>query len=188
MIYGTPQFAMEPTAENGNRIISIILGADHFDGLPSLNSERNSVAFRASKQDFAVYLKGIAATVCDKFNAPETPDALCRDLGDFLRSERAATDLIVYYVGHGGSISENDRSEYFLALKGTTAKEKYIDALRVNIFARVINENAARMRPIIILDCCYSARAVKYFLSPQPNAIGNDSIPFGLTLFTASAG
>ena len=179
---------MEPTATNGGRIASIILGADHFDGLPRVKSEEVSAAFSASKQDFTAYVRGIAAAVCDKFNAPDNPDALCKELATFLRSEATATDLIVYYVGHGGSISGNNRSEYFLALKGTTDAEKYLDGLRVSNFAQVINKNAAHLRAIIILDCCYSARAVKYFEGTQPDAIGDASIPFGLTLFTASAG
>jgi Caspase domain len=178
---------LEPAAVNGSRIISIILGADHFDGLRSVKSEEVRAAFAASTRDFAAYVSRIAAVVCDKFNAPDNPDGLCKDLAAFLRSESTATDLIVYYVGHGGSISENDRSEYFLALRGTTDAEKYLDGLRVSNFAQVINKNAARLRAIVILDCCYSARAVKYFEGSQPNATGIAPIPFGLTLFTASA-
>ena len=178
---------MEPTGASG-RIISIILGADHFDGLRSVKSDEVGAAFRNSKQDFAAYVGSIASAVWDRFNSADNPDALCKDLAGFLRSEKTATDLIVYYVGHGGSISENDRSEYFLALQGTTDAEKYLDGLRVSKFAQVINKNAARLRAIIILDCCYSARAVKYFEGPQPDPVGSAKIPFGLTLLTASAG
>jgi len=178
---------LEPVGEN-NRIISIILGADRFDGLRSVRSEEVGAAFKQSKDDFAAYVQTIASSLLDKFRSDDLPDQLCEDVAGFLRREKSATDLIVYYVGHGGSIALGDRSEYFLALRRTTDDDKYINGLRVSNLAQVINKNAARLRAVIILDCCYSAKAVQYFMGGDPDPIGSTKIPFGLTLFTASPG
>lgn len=171
-----------------NRIISIILGADRFDGLRSVKSDEVGAAFRQSKEDFATYVQKMASNVLDKFNSEDLPDRLLEEVVDFLRKEKSATDLIVYYVGHGGSIAIGDRSEYFLALRKTTDADKYLDGLRVSNFALAINKNASKLRAIIILDCCYSAKAVQYFTGADPDPTGSRKTPFGLSLFVASPG
>ncbi len=79
-----------------------------------------------------------------------------------------------------------ENSEYFLALRATTDAKKYATGLRVNDLAQAINGDAANLRAIIILDCCYSAKAVRYFSGGDPVADPSSRIPFGLTLFTAS--
>jgi Caspase domain len=183
----TPDSVLQQAPRN-SRIISIILGADRFDGLKSVASYEVETAFRQSKKDVEAYLETIGSTPLDRFNSEELPDELCEHVAEFLRSEKAATDLVVYYIGHGGSIALSDRSEYFLALRRTTDAEKYINGLRVSNFAQVINKNAARIRAIIILDCCYSARAAQYFSGADPDPVGDTKTPFGVTLFAASPG
>lgn len=170
------------------RLISIILGADTFEGLPSVRSDEVGAAFKQSKEGFADYIRTIACSILDKFNYEDSPERLCREIADFLRSERSATDLIVYYVGHGGSLALSDRSEYFFALRRTTDAEKYLDGLRASVFAQVINKNAAGLRAAIILDCCYSAKAALSFFGsdPDPPAVIKKT-PFGVTVFAATA-
>jgi hypothetical protein len=77
--------------------------------------------------------------------------------------------------------------EYFLALRTTTETERYATGLRVSDLAQAVNRNAAKLRAIIILDCCYAGEAVRYFTGGDPVADPSSKIPFGLTLFTASS-
>ena len=169
------------------KILSVLLGASRFDGLPSVASDEVCAAFLQSKQDFATYAASISAQILDKFDSDDLPNKLCLEIGRFLKSANSPTDLIVYYVGHGGfMLDATENSEYFLALRATTDAEKYATGLRVNDLAQAINRNAANLRAIIILDCCYSARAVQYFSGGDPVADPSSKIPFGLTLFTAS--
>jgi hypothetical protein len=170
------------------RLISIILGADTFEGLPSVKSDEVGAALRQSKEGFVSYIRTIACNILDKFNYEDLPEQLCREIADFLRSETSATDLIVYYVGHGGSLALSDRSEYFFALRRTTDAEKYLDGLRASAFAQVINKNAARLRAAIILDCCYSAKAASYFFGTDLDPpVEIKKTPFGVTVFAATA-
>jgi len=152
-----------------------------------MESDQVCAAFLQSKKDFATYVAGISSQILDKFDSDDLPDQLCIDIGRFLRSADSPTDLIVYYVGHGGfMIDAMENSEYFLALRATTDADRYATGLRANDLAQAINRNAASLRAIIILDCCYSAKAVQYFSGGDPVADSSSKIPFGLTLFTAS--
>ena len=83
-------------------------------------------------------------------------------------------------------LDATENREYFLALRTTTEAEKYATGLRVNDLALAINRNAAKLRAIIILDCCYAGEAVRYFTGGDPVADPSSKTPFGLTLFTAS--
>lgn len=169
------------------KILSVLLGASRYDGLPSVESDEVCAAFLQSKQDFATYAARISSQILDKFDSDDLPNRLCIDIGRFLRSADSPSDLIVYYVGHGGfMIDAMENSEYFLALRATTDADRYATGLRVNDLAQAINRNAASLRAIIVLDCCYSAKAVKYFSGGDPVADPSSKIPFGLTLFAAS--
>lgn len=79
-----------------------------------------------------------------------------------------------------------ESQEYFLALRSTTEAVKFATGLRVSDLAQTINRNAAGLRAIIILDCCYAGAAARYFQSGDPVAEPSSKIPFGLTLFAAS--
>jgi hypothetical protein len=169
------------------KILSVLLGASRFEGLPGIESDQVCAAFLQSKQDFAAYVAGISSQILDKFDSDDLPNKLCIDVGRFLKSANSPTDLIVYYVGHGGFfLDAAENSEYFLALRATTDAEKYATGLRVNDLAQAINKNAANLRAIIILDCCYAAKAVRYFEGGDPVANPSSGIPFGLTVFAAS--
>ena len=140
-----------------------------------------------SQQNFATYAARISSEILDKFDSEDLPNQLCLDIGRFLKSANAPTDLLVYYVGHGGFMNDAmENSDYFLALRKTTDADKYATGLRVNDLAQAINRNAVSLRAVIILDCCYSAKAVKYFSGGDPLAGNASKVPFGLTLFTAS--
>lgn len=103
-------------APKKRKILSVILGASRFDGLPSVKSEEVSAAFLQSKADFATYANHISAQVLDKFDSSDLPNPLCLEIVKFLKSADSVTDLIVYYVGHGGFMSDDMESqEYFLA-------------------------------------------------------------------------
>jgi len=168
-------------------ILSIVLGASNFEGLPRVQSDRVSAAFMQSKLDFAQYVAGISSRFLDKFDCSDLPNKQCIEIGQFLRSAASATDLIVYYVGHGGFLSDAATNrEYFLALRGTTEADTYATGLKVSDLERAIR-NAKRLRTIIILDCCYAGEAVKYFIGGDLATKPSFETRFGLTIFAASA-
>jgi hypothetical protein len=182
----SPKMGADIVAKKG-KILSVLLGASRFDGLPSVESEEVCAAFLRSKQDFATYTATISSQVLDKFDSDDLPDQLCLDIGEFLKSADSPTDLILYYVGHGGFMQDTmGNSEYFLALRKTTEGKKYATGLRVRDLAQTINQNAAKLRAIILLDCCFAAEAAQYFKGGDPIADTSSKIPFGLTLFAAS--
>ncbi len=170
------------------KVLSILLGASRFDGLPEVESDQLCAAFLQSKQDFATYAATISSQILDKFESKDRPEDLCLDIIEFMRKADSPTDLIVYYVGHGGPVLDSmGNTEFFLALRATKEGEEFLTGLKANDFAQTIYKTAANLRVIIILDCCYAGKAVKYFDGPNPAADPSSKTPFGLTLFTASS-
>ena len=72
--------------------------------------------------------------------------------------EQRATDLLVYYTGHGG-FSRNDQS-YFLAIHKTREGLEGATSIRYIDLASAIKRNAENLRKYPILDCCFAAAAV----------------------------
>jgi hypothetical protein len=68
-----------------------------------------------------------------------------------------ATDtLIVYYAGHG--LYGDAHASLYLTSKNTTSKHKP-SAINVDLVRQAMSRSAAKKR-ILILDCCYSGRAL----------------------------
>ncbi len=151
--------------------LAVILGASEFPK----SQLSPSAAFRLSAERFHEYL-----TAKDKFNLPtsnllnlfDNPSAatdLDEQVGSFLNERIAAqrdgdfpvSDLIIYYVGHGG-FSE-DGSQYFLALRDTRSRNKLMSSYAIKSLARTVKEHARDIRKYLILDCCFAASAYAAF-------------------------
>jgi WD40 repeat protein len=89
--------------------------------------------------------------------AADPPDAsrLVRQL------RRVAADttgvLLVYFVGHG---TITDDGQLCLVLTGTVAEDPDVTGLEYHRIRRALTYSPARVK-IVILDCCYSGRAIE---------------------------
>jgi hypothetical protein len=91
----------------------------------------------------------ICALDCE--NANEIAEQIAR------AAEEATDTLLVYYVGHG--LYGDTTNPLYLAARKTTEKGKAFNGLQISLVRQAIRSSRARKR-ILILDCCYSGRAM----------------------------
>src|SRR5258705_11559537 len=121
--------------------IAAILGASEFPRAPQFNSHP---AFKASATEFHRYLRdagglGIAKEdVLDLFDSALNVIEQSLKLIDFLKRHPRASDLLIYYVGHGGFLPGG---QYFLALRSIIEGSEYFTGLRPQGLAIILNEN-----------------------------------------------
>jgi hypothetical protein len=165
---------MQPTPET---TLVIVLGASQFPNLPA---HMSNPAFRKSAEEFRRYLLdrdgfGLSyRNLLDLFDNPAGPLALDDLVVQFLQrrmkelqgARTPATDLIVYYVGHGGFFPPHD--QYFLALAATRAGNEAISGYPIHALAATLREHTAWLRRYLILDCCFSAAAYQAFQGSGP--------------------
>ncbi len=152
-------------------------GADALDDLPAVAKNLSRLA--ELLQDPAVW--GLPAGRCVQVAEPADPATVLRAIH---HAARATQDtLLVYYAGHGLS----DEGDLLLTLPDTDPEEPYtaleFDALRREVLrARGANR-------IVILDCCYSGRAMAGGMSgaAAPVEMAEQSRIAGSYLLTASA-
>jgi hypothetical protein len=110
----------------------------------------------------------------DLFDSPAGPSAQDDEIARFLtgrmtelkQSRSPPTDLILYYVGHGGFFPPHD--QYFLALGCTKEGNESISGYPIHSLAVTLREAASWLRRYLILDCCFSAAAYQAFQSSGP--------------------
>lgn len=92
---------------------------------------------------------------------------------------RRATDvLLVYYAGHGIPM---DGGELYLALHTTMPEYAAYTALRFNLVRNAIANSPARNR-VLILDCCFSGRAIEAMADPSSLVAGQTEISGSYTI------
>jgi hypothetical protein len=152
--------------------LAIILGASAWPKWEELGAHE---AFRKSAEDFEGYLLnefGLPeANLRNFFDAEIGPDALDEAIDEFLATRKAelkaagtpATDLLMFYTGHGNFQLGND--DFFLALRNSRKGRPDVSALRMTSLAATLKEQARHLRRFLILDCCFAAAAGKYLQS-----------------------
>jgi len=102
--------------------------------------------------------------------AADSPDAA--RLARQLRRVAAETTgvLLVYFVGHG---TITDDGQLCLVLTGTEAEDPDVTGLEYNRVRRALAYSPAQVK-IVILDCCYSGRAIETLSSAAQIADGAD--------------
>jgi hypothetical protein len=176
----------EPATESRkDQTIGIVLGASRFPNL-LIDSPRLGAAFAKSKSDAKRYLSRVCGGILDRFDSTKLPNALCLEVAEFLEQHTLATDLIVYYVGHGGFLGTQ---EYFLACRATREKQKYATGLRVSDLATSIIGSFRNRRAYLIFDCCFAGSAADSFQSASGDLIAKQSekLPSGVALLNASS-
>ncbi|MEV0598642.1 P-loop NTPase fold protein [Streptomyces sp. NPDC050315] len=108
------------------------------------------------------------------------------EVGSALRLQADWTDdvLLVYYAGHG---LVGDDGELHLALSNTRQEELSTSALPFTTVRRILERSPARVK-IVILDCCYSGRALATMAgSPATSLAALSEISGTFTLTSSSA-
>jgi hypothetical protein len=145
--------------------LAIILGVSECPRAPKLQPLPQCAN---SAKDFENYLRsslGLARqSIINLFNSETSASDQLDQIEDWVvrhttgPSGARATDLLVYYTGHGG-FARNDQS-YFLAIRKTREGSEGATSIRYSDFASILKRNATTARKYLILDCCFAAAAV----------------------------
>jgi hypothetical protein len=143
---------------------AILIGASryHDPNLPDLPAVANNLV------DLANVLTGpggvLSASTCSVISEPRDVPSLGRQLR---RITKEAHDLLlVYYAGHG--LIGSDTYELYLALQESQHDDPYYTALPFDGIRRAMRDSPARTR-VLILDCCFSGRAIEDVMA-EPSA------------------
>ncbi|MFI0405124.1 caspase family protein [Actinomadura sp. 3N508] len=167
-----------PDADASRAVLIGVHGYETLDDLPAV--EQNLTGLRDVFTDPALW--GLPEGNC--VLAPQPPTA--RTVLDTVWETAAqATDaLIVYYAGHG--LTDPHTDELCLALPDSDPERPYT-ALPYESLRRVILGAGGRARrKVVILDCCYSGRALVGGMSAS-SRVADQAVVDGTYLLTASA-
>jgi Caspase domain len=95
---------------------------------------------------------------------PAQPNELGITIAD--RSKRADDLLLIYYAGHG---LLSPRGELYLATSHTSREQLRFTAFPFDWIREILNDSPAANR-VVILDCCYSGRAIDAMSDPGSTA------------------
>lgn len=149
----------------GSRAVLIGTGEYHSERLPSLPGVPNNVA------DLAVVLSdfsrwGLPPENCQEIIDPDDPAEVITSL---IRAADATEDtLIVYFAGHGLLDSDGD---LVLATRNTAPDRAQYSGVPYE-WVREVLERSQVMRRVVILDCCFSGRALRAMSDTATAVIG----------------
>ncbi|MGC3945746.1 MAG: hypothetical protein QM762_14695 [Chryseolinea sp.] len=176
------------------KVAVILLGSQSF---PQSKNFQSSVAFFNSyKKILGLFtdnysLKIQAGNLLDLFNSELGPNEQDLEVGRFIENQHTngVTDIIIYYIGHGGYASQHDG--YVLAIKTSRDINLGASSITMKTLAVTISKIARKLRTYIILDCCFSAEAKKMFQSPVADILQktvNNNFPAdGVALLCSSS-
>ncbi|MEU6463545.1 caspase family protein [Streptomyces sp. NPDC046976] len=160
---------------------AVLVGVHEYavlEGLPAVAA--NLRGLREALTEPTIW--GLAEDSCTVIEQPSRADQVL----DVVREKgRLAEDtLLVYYAGHG--LTDPHTDELYLALTGSDPEREYT-ALRYEYLRRAVVDLGARARrTVVILDCCYSGRALLGRMSASTH-IADQAVVEGTCLLTASA-
>jgi hypothetical protein len=134
---------------------AVLIGVANYGALEPLPAVENDlVGVRAALTDSRIW--GLPGANCRVVPEPRNADAVL----DILQtvSNLTSDTLVVYFAGHGLPDVGND-DELYLALPGSNIERVYRTALPYSWVRRELRDAKAR-RKVVILDCCYSGRAL----------------------------
>jgi hypothetical protein len=134
---------------------AILIGVSGYENLEDLPSvDNNLTGLQAALTSPSIW--GLPADNCTVLRQPENSDAVLDTLQEV--GSAVADTLIFYFAGHGLIDPEND-DELYLALPRSDRRRTYRTAIPYSWVRREMQAARARRR-VVILDCCYSGRAL----------------------------
>ncbi|AJC59738.1 MULTISPECIES: caspase family protein [Streptomyces] len=147
----------------------------HLDALPSVEANLRDLA--ATLGDATVW--GLPEPHCEVVLDPGSADAM---LDPVHRAGDEATDtLVVYYAGHG--MRDTESADLYLGLTGSRDGVGYTAVAYQHLRGAI--RSARARRKIIVLDCCFSGRAVRT-LAGQGDVLAARAAVDGAYVLTAS--
>ncbi|MEU4999942.1 caspase family protein [Streptomyces sp. NPDC021622] len=160
---------------------AVLIGVHTYANLENLPAvAQNLEGLREALTDPGVW--GLPDEACTVIAQPD-------GVGDILdtvreKARRAEDTLLVYYAGHG--LTDPHTDELYLAMPGSDREREYT-SLRYEYLRRaVLDQQAHARRTVVILDCCYSGRALLGKMSASTH-IADQAVVEGTCLLTASA-
>jgi hypothetical protein len=133
---------------------AVLIGGRHYRKLADLEAVHNNLTVLA-KELCASDIWGLPVDNCVTVEDPATADEMLEPVLE--AAEKASDTLLVYYAGHG---LVGRRGELHLALVGSESDpQRMYKAVPYDHIRDILLESGAARR-IVILDCCYSGRAL----------------------------
>ncbi|MGM4877396.1 caspase family protein [Bradyrhizobium sp. 956_D2_N1_5] len=154
---------MQRPSPDAGKIVAIVLGATEF---PGYGTQLNNLAFGRSSAAFLGYLQDVlglrAEQILNLFDDPASVIDLDERISSFLARNTDSRNVIIFYVGHGGFLSDR---EYYLAVRSTRKSREHTTGMRIRAIAETLGQFAGDKNLMLILDCCFAGEAVKEFQS-----------------------
>ncbi|MEK7989415.1 MAG: phosphoribosyltransferase family protein [Thiotrichaceae bacterium] len=151
------------------KTIAIILGANDWPHWTDLDSIPNNNAFKNAANEFKEYITGVLripySDILDLFDSDLTLLSIDKEIERFLKvrsSDKAYTDVILYYVGHGTI----DQNQFAVLLKSSEKSRKSLTIYKMRNLKARLDDAIGLKRFWIFLDCCFAGSAVVDF-QPQ---------------------
>lgn len=160
---------------------AVLVGVHSYTGLEDLPAvAANLEGLRAALTDPTVW--GLPEDSCTVIAQPATAGQV---LDTVRENARLAEDtLVVYYAGHG--LTDPHTDELYLALPDSDPEREYT-SLRYEYLRRTLVDPAVpAQRTVLILDCCYSGRALIGQMSAS-TLVADQAVVDGTCVITASA-
>jgi hypothetical protein len=166
------------------QMLAIVLASSEWPDYPAFQS---SLSFERSARAIAAYLcdehgPGIPnSNVKILIDSYEPASEILEQLHSFVEKRRgelkrqgtAATDLLIYYIGHGGF---NGGNRYFLAVRRTNRVDPVGTSITAESLGHLIRERARDLRCYLVLDCCFAAAALTSFMSSGPLEVAGQQL------------
>lgn len=153
---------------HASRAVLIGTSAYAMSALPNLPSvENNLLAFSEVLLSSRVW--GLPIENCAVVH---NPVSIAEMLDPVLEASREATDtLLLYYAGHG--LIDSRRGDLHLCLTGSDPQRIYTAVYYGQVRDELLDSRASRR--IVILDCCYSGRALGVMADPITTVVDEAS-------------
>ncbi|GAA1172900.1 putative caspase-like protein [Kitasatospora gansuensis] len=160
---------------------AVLVGVHGYRNLENLPAVAYNLAgLKGVLTDPAVW--GLPGEACTVISQPTSAGQVLDTVRE--RAREARDTLLIYYAGHG--LTDPHTDELYLALPDSDREREYT-SLRYEYLRRAVLDPQARaQRTVVILDCCYSGRALVGKMGAGAQ-IADRAVVEGTCLLTASA-
>lgn len=175
---------MTPSLPDPARSSAVLVGVSKYHHLEDLPSVQNNLeALRAHLTDPERW--GLPPENCSVLHQPASVD----DVVDSLQreAEKVSDTLLFYFAGHG-LIDDHNEEELYLALPHAARDRAHRTAVPYSWLRREVLKAEGAKRKIVILDCCYSGRALGRWMDGGDTDVPPDLFDiYGACVLTATA-